>query len=46
MSPYERYSAYVEMKPLLEGEKKKKEEETGDLERINRVGVIVLVLHF
>lgn len=37
MSPYERYTAYVEMKPAPDEEKKKKEEETEDLERIDRV---------
>ncbi|KAG7172527.1 exosome component 10-like [Homarus americanus] len=37
MSPYERYTSYVEMKPLLDGEKKKKEGELTDLDRVNRV---------
>lgn len=37
MCPHERYTAYIELKPLLEGEKKKKEEQSGDTERVNRV---------
>ncbi|KAG0711668.1 Exosome component 10 [Chionoecetes opilio] len=37
MSPYERYSAYLDMKPLLEGGKRKREADTDDLERVGRV---------
>lgn len=37
MSPYERYTAYMEVKPLLEGGKRKKDTEAGDLERVSRV---------
>lgn len=37
MSPYERYTAYMEMKPLLEGGKRRKDTEAGDLERVSRV---------
>ncbi|XP_045115632.1 exosome component 10-like isoform X1 [Portunus trituberculatus] len=37
MSPYERYSAYIEMRPFLEGGKRKRETEADDLERVSRV---------
>lgn len=37
MSPYERYSAYIDMKPFLEGGKRRKEAEADDLERVSRV---------
>lgn len=37
MSPYERYTAYMEVKPFLEGGKRRKDTEAGDLERVSRV---------
>lgn len=37
MSPYERYTAYIDMKPFLEGGKRKREAEADDLERVSRV---------
>ena len=43
MSPYERYSAYIEMRPFLEGGKKKRETGADDLERVSRVSMVVWV---
>lgn len=37
MSPYERYTAYMEVKPFLEGGKRRKDTEASDLERVSRV---------
>nr|XP_045604948.1 exosome component 10-like [Procambarus clarkii] len=37
MSPHERYTAYIKMKPLIDGEKKKKEGQSADTDRVNKV---------
>ena len=39
MSPYERYNTFLELKPMLEGDKNRKVN-TGDVARLNRVCMI------